>query len=160
MNSKLCKKCCMFLVAPSQERSNLSTHCVVRPTGWLVVLTVTKFSNFQTFVGFQKIPKPYVFKDILSNFGFGPNPPPHPSAPFPSHIHTHVIIADLALYNFGLSLQLPLEIVLCRFGLIYFQTPFNSSSGIYLHHHIVSSHYLLYVDQFISFSTYLKQSYG
>ena len=66
-----------FLVALSQERSDLTGHCAVH---WLTVCvwTVAKNSNFQNFIEFQKFQTKFVFQAILSNFDFWTSPPPPP----------------------------------------------------------------------------------
>ena len=66
-----------FSVTPSQERSNLTDHCGVCPSIWLVGQSVVcpsvdsyNISNFQTFVRFQKFQNQNVFQAILSNSDF------------------------------------------------------------------------------------------
>ena len=76
----------LFLVALSQERSELSTHYSARrfgcTVGWLLGCVSVNFfmdplHDPQKIIGSRKFQNQNVFHIILSNFFLGPPPPSH-----------------------------------------------------------------------------------
>ena len=94
-----------FLVAQSQERSDLCAHCgVLLYFSWL--WTVTKNSNFQNFFYISKIPKPKCVSGHSEQLGF--------FDPFPLTFHlTHLLNVSFHYLSLtpeiliNLSLHLP-----------------------------------------------------